>query len=176
MAETCHAPWKLIAMHFYTETECEEWLSGQNRSLPNTTTSAALRLWYPKRPYRMIWWAQYIAETISKGLDCLLWITERGIWGSSENTHLYYRLRQSYRDLRLIHDAPGHLFMKHEVEDLASFLQIAMLNGWGGYVLNESDYVNAFFSHDEFIDFYTHDKPVIDEIKKYLNEDTTSKT
>ena len=29
-----------------------------------------------------------------------------------------------------------------------------MLNGWGGYVLTHADYVNAFFSHDEYIDFF----------------------
>ena len=87
------------------------------------------------------------------------WVTEWGIWGSSENWHLYYKLRQSYGDLRLLHEAPGHLFLGHEPEDLASFLQLAMLNGWGGYILTEADYVNAFFSHDEYIDFYS----VLDE-------------
>ncbi len=62
--------------------------------------------------------------------------------------------RQSYGDLRLLHEAPGHLFLGHESEDLTSFLQIAMLNGWGGYILTQADYLNAFFSHDEYIDFF----------------------
>ncbi len=84
----------------------------------------------------------------------LVWITEWGIWGSSENLHLYYKLRQSYGDLRLLHEAPGHLFLGHESEDLTSFLQIAMLNGWGGYILTQANYLNAFFSHDEYIDFF----------------------
>jgi hypothetical protein len=44
--------------------------------------------------------------------------------------------------------------LEHEAEDLASFLQIAMLNGWGGYVLTHANYMNAFFSHDEYIDFF----------------------
>ncbi len=52
------------------------------------------------------------------------------------------------------YEAPGHLFLEHESEDLASFLQIAMLNGWGGYVLTHADYVNVFFSHDEYIEFF----------------------
>ena len=29
-----------------------------------------------------------------------------------------------------------------------------MLNGWGGYILTQANYVNAFFSHDEYIDFF----------------------
>ncbi len=56
---------------------------------------------------------------------------------------------------RLLHEAPGHLFLGHESEDLASFMQVAMLNGWGGYLLTQANYVNAFFSHDGFIDFFT---------------------
>src|SRR5215467_12367126 len=41
---------------------------------------------------------------------CLLWVTDWGIWTSSENWHLYYRLRQSYGEQRLLDEAPGHLF------------------------------------------------------------------
>ena len=29
-----------------------------------------------------------------------------------------------------------------------------MLNGWGGYILTGANYVNAYFSHDEFMDFF----------------------
>lgn len=87
-------------------------------------------------------------------MPALLWITEWGIWPSSENWHLYYKLRHCYGDQRLLEEAPGHLFLKHESEDLASFLQLAILNGWGGYLLAEADYVNVFFSHDEYFDFF----------------------
>jgi hypothetical protein len=67
---------------------------------------------------------------------------------------LYFKLRQACGDNRLLNDAQRHLFLEHEAEDLASFLQLSMLNGRGGYVLTEADYVNAFFSHDEYIDFF----------------------
>ena len=46
------------------------------------------------------------------------------------------------------------MFQEHEAEDLASFVQLAMLNGWGGYILTHANYVNVFFSHDEYIDFF----------------------
>jgi hypothetical protein len=101
-------------------------------------------------------------------MPALLWVTEWGVWPSSENWHLYYKLRQSYGDHRFLHEAPGHLFLDFEAEDFASVLQVAMMNGWGGYVLNQADYVNAFFSHDEYIDFYAkHDtnlRPVREEL------------
>jgi hypothetical protein len=101
-------------------------------------------------------------------MTALLWITEWSIWPSSENWHLYYKLRQTYYDQRLLHEAPGHFFLEHEAEDLASFLQIAMLNGWGGYLLTEYDDVDAFFSHDEFIDFFAERDESLADVQKAL--------
>lgn len=100
----------------------------------------------------------------------LLWMTEWGIWGSSENWHLYYKLRHAYKDQGLLDEAPGHLFLEHETEDLASFLQIAMLNGWGGYILTGADYVNAFFSHDEYIDFFAGLEPNLASVREMLED------
>jgi hypothetical protein len=38
-----------------------------------------------------------------------------------------------------------------------------MLNGWDGYVLTQADYVNMFFSHDEFVDFFAkHDENLVE--------------
>jgi hypothetical protein len=104
----------------------------------------------------------------------LLWITEWGIWPSSENWHIYYKLRQSYADHRLLHEAPGHLFLEHESEDLASFLQLAILNGWGGYFLSGSNHINAFFSHDEYIDFYAERNESLDAIREIWNANDAS--
>jgi len=64
--------------------------------------------------------------------------------------------------------APGHLFLEYEAEDLASFLQVVMLNGWGGYVLTGANYVNAFFSHDEYIDFFGDDDANLTDVRKEL--------
>jgi transglutaminase-like putative cysteine protease len=142
-------------MRFYTEQECKTWLSDRKREKPDKLKDIHVEhVDYPPEPHRIFYIAHWIATHLTYRRPVLLWITEWGIWPSSENWHLYYKLRQSYGDLRLLHESPGHLFLEHEAEDLASFLQIAMLNGWGGYVLTQADYVNAFFSHDEYIDFF----------------------
>ena len=60
--------------------------------------------------------------------------------------------------------------MEHEAEDFASFLQVAMLNGWGAYVLTPADYVNAFFSHDEYIDFFAKHEENLAELRKVLGQ------
>jgi hypothetical protein len=142
-------------MRFYTPSECEEWLTGRQRQKPDCGPASHVhRLIYPTQPHRFYFIADWIAHSLPQRMPTLLWMTEWGIWSSTENWHLYYKLRQSYVDARLLHEAPGHLFLEYEAEDLVSFLQLSMLNGWGGYVLTHANYANAFFSHDEFIDFY----------------------
>jgi hypothetical protein len=126
------------------------------------------RIKYPNEPYRIFFVAQRIATSITYRKPVLLMVTEWGIWPSSENWHLYYKLRQTYGDKRLLHEAPAHLLLEHEAEDLASFLQLSMLNGWGGYVLTEANYVNAFFSHDQYTDFFAEHAENLDDIRKML--------
>jgi hypothetical protein len=41
-----------------------------------------------------------------------------------------------------------------------------MLNGWGGYFLTDANYVNAFFSHDEFIDFFAERDDNLADVRK----------
>ena len=156
-------------MRFYTQQECEDWLSSLKRRKPDTIPDMRIeRIDYPAEPYPVFFLAHWIATSLTHRMPTMLWITEWGIWPTSENWHLYYRLRQTYSDHRLLHEAPGHLFLEHETEDLASFLQIAMLNGWGGYVLTEADYVNAFFSHDEYIAFFAQTDGELQEVRTVL--------
>jgi hypothetical protein len=142
-------------MRFYTKEECQEWLRGRNRVLPDKTTGMSSdRIEYPQQPYKFFYFAHWIATSLTYRMPALLWITEWDIWPSSENWHVYYKLRHTYGDRRLLHEAPGHLFLEHETEDLASFLQLGMLNGWGGYLLTHANSMNLFFSHDEYMDFF----------------------
>lgn len=163
-------------MRFYTKEECEGWLRSRERLKPDAVPETQRqRVDYPKEPYRVFSIAHWIASSLTFRMPTLVWITEWSIWASSENWHLYYRLRQSYGDLRLLHEAPGHFFLGHESEDLASFLQIAMLNGWGGYILTQADYVNAFFSHDEYIDFFAKLSGNLQVIREELGTNMTSR-
>jgi hypothetical protein len=122
---------------------------------------------YPKEAHGVFVTAHWFAHSFMFRNSVLLWITEWGIWPTSENWHLYYKLRQAAGDFRLLQEAPGHLFLEHETEDLASFTQTAMLNGWGGYILTQADYVNAFFSHDEYIDFFARFPENLEEVRKF---------
>jgi hypothetical protein len=156
-------------LRFYTKQECETWLSERKRQKPDLMPDVNIeRIDYPTEPYRIFYFAHWVASELTYRRPTLLFITEWGIWPGSENWHLYYKLRQTYGDNRLLPDAPGHLFLEHEAEDLASFLQLSMLNGWGGYVLTEANYVNAFFSHDEYIDFIAEHAEKLADVRKML--------
>ena len=158
-------------MRLYTSDECEQWLTDRKRVKPDEIEGSLFqRILYPRSPHRLFYIAHWTATQLTYRMPVLLWLTEWGIWGSSEYWHLYYRLRQPHGDLRLLHEAPGHLFLGHEAEDLTSFLQVSMLNGWGGYVLTQAGYANLFFSHDEYVDFYSDNQSIIDEIQKELSD------
>ncbi len=156
-------------MHFYSKEECETWLSGKQRQKPELVPDVRVeRIEYPVSPYKFFYFAHWVASELTCRRPALLFITEWSIWPSSENWHLYYKLRRTYGDNRQLHEAPGHLFLEHETEDLASFLQLSMLNGWGGYVLTEANYVNAFFSHDEYADFFANTDANLADIRNAL--------
>ena len=160
---------KLRFVRFYTDKECEEWLSGRNRQKPDSVPQVhRLHFAYPRHHAKLFWVAHWIASTLTHRSSALLWITEWGIWESTENSHLYYKLRQSFGDQRLLWEAPGHLFLGFKQEDLTSFLHVAMLNGWGGYLLTQLDYVNLFFSHDEYIDFFAEDESNLGPVREEL--------
>ncbi len=162
-------------MRFSTTDECEAWLTARERPKPEAVEGCLRhRRPYPREPYRMFYIAHWIATELTYRMPALLWVTEWGIWPSSENWHLYYRLRQSHGDHRLLDEAPGHLFLEYETEDLASFLQLSMLNGWGGYVLTHANYANALFSHDEYLDFYSANQNMLAKIQKALGTDKSA--
>lgn len=111
-----------LAMKFMTQAECEEWLSGVNRILPTADeTLTKLRYGYPGAAYLVYSFASWFASNATYRWPALLWITEWGVWPSSENLHLYYRLRQSYGDYRLLNEAPGHSFPGTRIRRFGDF-------------------------------------------------------
>jgi hypothetical protein len=154
-------------MQFYTHEECEEWVKrrthrpdGPLPQLPDVTPGLFRKdLKIPDDAHVLHQFARTIAEEMQQPPEpTLFWATN---WSSFSPWHLYYRLRQSYGDLRLLAEAPGHLFLTHETEDFASFLSIAMANYWDGYLLPVIDHVSAEL-HDVFMHFYSDTEQNLD--------------
>jgi hypothetical protein len=117
-------------LRFYTKEESEAWLSDRQRQKPDLRPDVRVEpIEYPSEPYRVFFFAHWVSSELTYRRPTLLFITEWGSWPSSENWHLYYKLRKTYGDNRLLHEAPGHLFLEHEAEDLASFLQLSYQHG-----------------------------------------------
>jgi hypothetical protein len=138
-------------MRFLTPSECEKWVSG--RTGPECSPDY-LSIHLPSESQRLLFLARYVAHETTFRQPCLLRVTNWDIWPSSNNWHLYYRLRQSYGDRLLIDEAPGHLFLHHEAEDLTTFLHAAMLFGWDAQFKPEAPYFAAELSHDGFLDVH----------------------
>jgi len=103
---------------------------------------------------RLTWFADFIERSLRPRNECLLWVISTGIWPNSENWHLYYRLRQSYADHRLMDEASGHLFLEYERADLVSFLEVGLVASWDMYLITGGQgYGRVFISHDEWIEF-----------------------
>jgi hypothetical protein len=116
-----------------------------------------LRFEVPKEIERLAWFCNFMEVILRPRDQCVMWVTGWGIWESSENWHLYYRLRQAYGDSRLLEDAPGHLFLPYERADLATFIQIGLMNGWDLHLLPAGGQGRAFASHDGWVELEVGD-------------------
>src|ERR1700687_135238 len=119
-------------MRTLTPKELKDWCSRHGVEIDDRGTpvhphsgSVSVRCDLPNIT-RLTWFCRFIERSLQPREHCLLWVTTWGVWPSSENWHLYYRLRQSHADHRLIHEAPGHLFLQFEEADLVSFIQIGL--------------------------------------------------
>lgn len=158
-------------MRFLTNAECENWIRGLGIARPDSEPLPRfISFTSPEKAHVLYNRCLWIAGSLTFRRPCLLWIREYGIWASSENMHLDYRFRQSYGDYRMLHEASGHLFHEFEPEVLASFLNLATLFGWNGYVLPQSGYVRIFFSHDDDFDFHTDELRLAEETKQAFQQ------
>jgi len=151
-------------MRFFTPAESKTWCEKcevrlTDRGAPErpSTQRHHVRLDIPQSFTRLTWFCQHLERSLQPRDTCLMWVTDWGVWGSSENLHLYYRLRQSHGDLRLLHEAPGHLFLSYEAPDLVSFLQVGIICGWDIHLVPTVGYARAFLSHDEYVEFASDD-------------------
>ena len=141
-------------MRILTNEECRAWaqpgqlgpngwptLDGEGRLLYRESGFAA--------PYAT---ALRLSGAVDPWQRCLLWVRVTGVFEDGGNQYLYYRLRQSYGDGRLLEDVPGHLFLNCGGADLVSFLQLVLENRWDAFFLTVYDYGRLFVSHDEYFE------------------------
>jgi len=160
-------------MKYMTIDESRHWVIsrgiqlGRNDLPERYPSGSPLRFELPKTPHQLAWMCRFVSESLKPRTACLLWITEFETFPSCENLHLYYRLRQSYHDHRLLSEAPGHLFVGHEDHEFETFFLIGVVNGWEMHVFPDlayggEDTARVVISHDnEWIALYHRDATTI---------------
>ena len=145
-------------MHFWTLEEAKRWLPAIDFG-PQPLEHAGC----PERPFHLRGDFGGLPSTRLPGVltgaveavgACewwLMWMDVGPAQWTGGNTHLYYRLRQSYQDFRLLDEAPCHVFDRHEWPDLLTFLQVGVLNLWNIHVVTDLDRGRLFVSHGEWL-------------------------
>jgi len=90
--------------------------------------------------------------------ECLVWITARGVWPSSEDWPKFYAWRGSFGERRSLNTAPGHLFEQRERQLLEELLTFIMENAWDANILcsvgGRADKILGKISHDEWFEVF----------------------
>jgi hypothetical protein len=164
-------------MRFYTPKECEEWcqalqvpLDEQQQPVGATTGQHHLRCAFPASGSQLLWFSRCIEAALQPRQNCLVWVTGHGIFPSCENQHLYYRLRQSYGEMRLLAEAPGHLCLDYERPEVVTLLHLGMLFGWDLHLIPTAGYGGVFVSHDEWAEISFADQRLFDETRAALEK------
>jgi hypothetical protein len=163
-------------MRCLTKIESEEWVKSIGFPVdPANPSSHIFRVsgQIPKDHGRLTWFSNLFSNSFIEfefNSSCLLWVTEFGIWSHSENLHLFYRLRQTYFEYRLLHEAPGDFFLKHEAPDLSSFISVALICGWGFHLHPSPCRIRGFLSHDEWFYVEADDERELSDLKRRLKE------
>ena len=131
-------------MFFKNETECGLWarslsydVSSSEVQAPLRDSPHAIRVNIENNRHRSYALAGWLVSLLGDFGAALFWGREFGHWPSSENLHLYYRLRSSYRNHGELRDEPGHLALSYERPDLTTLLDLAIRFGWGGHLVDD---------------------------------------
>ena len=99
-------------------------------------------------PHNHLALAVKMAGWLGAYVDCLLWVTESGVWPSSQDLNLFYRYGQALGEHRELSEVPGVRFLGHETADLATHLNLIMYFGWGALVLPNPNWTALQITHD----------------------------
>ena len=162
-------------MHCLTHRESVAWCRKHNYPvkeagyygypIPDARDRFALvQLDYPTDSGKKIALAREVIGWYTKNHQLMLWISEWGVWPSSEHMPLFTRFRQALGEMRPLIEAPGHLINAGEFDEALSVLAVSLLFFWDCYVFSEWSGPVFFCSHDEWLGFFIprgHDQAAI---------------
>lgn len=98
--------------------------------------------------------ARIVSSAFLERGPALIWVTEYGIWSSSEHMELFDRYRASYGETRTIREAPIHVFESdEELDSMISILSLGLFFIWGMEVTDTRRSIGLTISHDEWLEY-----------------------
>ncbi|MBV9463133.1 MAG: hypothetical protein JO317_02795 [Verrucomicrobiae bacterium] len=158
-------------MRFFTTTECVQWcealkipLEGNEQKHPvrEFPRLYRLRCKVPSSFTQLLWFSRCIEHALWPRQTCLLWVSGWNFFPNDENWQLYYRFRATYGDPRLLSEAPGHLCLDFERDDLATLIQLGIQFGWDSHLISSGGNGRAFVCHDEWTEIGFENRAELD--------------
>lgn len=145
-------------MRFLTLAECKQFAEEAGLTQEEIATASrdiampsAVRVSIDSERHRAFFIAKAAVQLLGEFESALMWVTDFGIWPSSENRHLYGRLRHALGDSGTLNTTPGHLFLRHEFDDFITFVHLALEFGWGMNIVTKPAYRWIHASHDGWL-------------------------
>lgn len=160
-------------MKIVTEGECLAWLS-KRLDEPFQWTSAertyreSIAYLIPGDAGRKTALARALTGMLDPAGEGLLWITDWGVFPSSENVPLFIGYRRSLGEQRSVHAAPGHVFGEQDTEAVECLLDLILYFSWDASVFD----ANALWlriSHDEVISIFAKDRESLRAAEEVLS-------
>jgi hypothetical protein len=163
-------------MRCLSKLECEQFAQSAGLTMTelmqlanDDEVNGAIRVVTENQRHRAYFLATRCVALLGDFAESLLWVTDFGIWPSSENQWLYYRLRRALGDKATLAERPGHLLNSIEKDDFVAFVHLALEFGWGAFIFSRplSRYVHL--SHDGWLRIFSppSDTSVAENIKDW---------
>lgn len=157
-----------------SEEQCAAWAAGHGHAVPAARgrlrvpalagEEEFLELVWPEDSGKRIALARAVLQHSLPHGPVLIWITEWGVWPSSEHMPLFTRFREAHGESRPLIEAPGHLVHAAAFDDGLSVLAMALLFFWDVYVLPTGNVPAFFSSHDEYAGLFVQPEQDLDAI------------
>lgn len=155
-------------MKTLTESEMVEWLSRSGISLDESGKTELRHTFSCRSPQdtgKKTALGKSLAALLRGGHEIAIWITEFGVWPSSESMSLFNGYRRSFGEHRSVANAPAHIFSVNDGEQLESIILLILYFFWDALLLDPSRHLSIAFSHDEMIDIRTKNIQTLEELK-----------
>lgn len=149
-------------MNIIPEDRCKEWLSAVmqepfDADVLGRVYGNSVTYLIPSDTGKKTALARALSALVGSSRGGLLWITEWGVFPSSENMALFLGFRRSLGEERSVYAAPGHLFVEADLERVECLLDLVLYFFWDASIFDGSS-IWLQLSHDEVFTLNARDQ------------------